>query len=262
MKLHFGRTLFTALASTVAFLVAPVAQSQRSATDLSLGQAPRFIHENQEFQIDFLIGALRLPGQMQTSYVVNENDIIIFYQIDPGHLVISPQPPPTNEQIVQRIAGLPAGSYDVYTVPYFDRDGDGYDSDAFSLRDSDVSHGTVTIHPGEASLKFGLTSPKSNEVVEGINVIRGWACYPAVPVEDSVLPARVGHIAYQIDNRPVRRFAYGSTQRFTRNRCNGTTDTGFAASINWNNYPRGERTLTLFVDGQEVLKRKVYVSKP
>lgn len=230
-----------------------IALSQAPATQLSINQNPHYIYENQNFELEFLIGAYRGPPNAQPFYIVDELNIIIFYGISSGHLIISPQPPPTNDILVQSVLGLSAGVYNVFTVAIV---GDEPPAE-FVIREGTEPRGYVTIHPGTLSLEMGLGSPGPGEVVGGFGTIRGWACYPR---QAGAIPGTIGKVSYQVDTRAIKPVLYGSPRGDTAERCGGNVENGFAAPINWNRFSLGEHTFTLYVDGEEAISHDVVVS--
>lgn len=151
------------------------------------------------------------------------------------------------------VSGLPAGFYSIYVSGYAGELPIEFDFDNPQM----TPRATIQIYPGTLDLQKGLGSPKQNEMVGGFGVIRGWACY-----KDNLVRVRasIGKLSYQIDDGPLNPVPYGSSRGDVTERCDGLSNTGFGAPINWNRFSLGKHTFKLFVDGEEVINRNIIVS--
>lgn len=250
MKYTVGRLLMSALAVLV--VTSSSSAISQIQTQLPIDQTPHYIYEDQSFELKFSVFIERPIPVQQSGYIVNGSNIVVFYE--KSSLIFEPAVPPTHVSIIQSLSGLTSGEYNIYTQAY-----SGEVPVDYIIPEGQEHRGSVTIHPGTLSLELGLGSPKMNEVVGGIGLIRGWACYSR-PVQEVGVPATIGTISYQIDNRTVKPVPLGSSRGDTSARCGGPTNNGFAATINWNRFSLGEHTFTLFVDGQEVASHAIIVS--
>jgi len=231
--------------------------AQLPPDDLTVISNPYYIYENQGFELRFLVGDLFLErGGTRSSYLVQGSNIAVFYQISEASLIAMPPPGgwhPSNDFVIQTVAGLPAGEYSIYAVPFYGDPPLEFDFLAPSI----APRGTIAVLSGSLDLKFGLGSPRADEKVGGFGVIRGWACYARAM---SAIPATIGKISYQVGQGAVKPVPYGSSRGDVTNRCDGRSGVGFAAPVNWNRFALGRHTFTLFVDGEEALRHDILVS--
>lgn len=246
---HITHNLLVLVLGAVPLLTSPGVYAQTPADDLTVISRPYYVYENKSFELEFLVSGNTTSWNPRPYYLVDGTDIVVFYERipQPGP---SPAPPLVDILVVQEISGLPAGEYSVYVAPY-----SGGESTAFNF--AGTPRGTITVYPGAIDLDLGLGSPKPDEIVGGVGVIRGWACYSQ---DFKPVATTIGTISYQIDNTPLKPVPYGTSRGDVTERCLGNESTGFAAPINWNRFSVGEHVFKLFVDGQEVVSQSIVVS--
>jgi len=213
---------------------------------------PIAVFENQQFAIEFTPTEECVEKYGKTASSKFEDDIVtISYEILEYNTLCSltspalPGPWALGHFLVP-VEGLPEGRYAVEIRGLFD--GEAVAGSSYKT----VNVLSTDHYVGEGLLHFGLGSPKPNEVVSGIGVIRGWACTDE--------PVLIGHISYKIDDNPIQAIPYGSSRRDTKTVCGGKVQNGYGAVINWNRFSLGEHTFKLFVDGQEVVNQNIVVS--
>lgn len=219
--------------------------SSSTVLSQSFEQTPRFIYDNQNFELEFFVYENEVDRP--SSFFVTGFDIVISYEADLCCIGVSP---PRYFPFIQPVPGLPAGSYDVYFL------GQGVLTPDYVISENTSPQGSVTIHRDTPSLQMGLGSPKSDEIVGGFGMIRGWACY-----DRAFPPATIGKVSYQVDNGKINSVPYGSSRGDVLGRCGRLSSTaGFAVPINWNRFSLGAHTFTLYVDGQQAISHDVVVS--
>jgi len=193
------------------------------------------------------------------SYSVDLVDNVVSLDSPGINVCISPSPEvplPLNEgpqELVFKLEGLPAGQYE-FSLSH---------SIGFCGALTQTIEKAITIYPNEGfELTSFLESPQAGEVVSGVGLIRGWACY-AEEEDKQWAEATIGNVSYQIDDGPLQALPYGSARTDTAERCpTDATDTGFGATEYWGNYSEGSHDITLFVDGVAVETRAFVVARP
>lgn|GEM_PF-2612592 len=153
-----------------------------------------------------------------------------------------PHPPNDRPSLVTvPISGLPAGTYQV--------EGD-WGEDCFGQFASIESE--MTIYPNSQTVKFYHESRANGELVRGVNVIRGWACYPEGK-------GQIGEVTYTIDEYDEYHFPlpYGSIRQDTLEVCGlkygDTAKTGYGGVVYWPTIAEeGDHKLTIYIDGEAV----------
>lgn len=224
-------------------------------------QHPPLVVEGQEFELHF-VGFHLTDGDGLARPIPED-----YYEIsiDGNHIelnisgrnsiCISPTPPGYIPDAPQRkilpIPGLPAGTYTVTA-----------DIDAFCTSNGRPER-QVTVYPKVDSLLFNAESPAKLQIVSGVGVIRGWACYEKTLGYGPATGDMVGRVAYQIDDGEITDLPYGSTRTDTETVCgNNNVNTGYAGVTYWGHYGEGEHKFTLYVDGQSVYTNGFIVAAP
>jgi len=238
--------------SLVTCLFSPIAWSQPSEVGtyelLDVSSQPAVVSAEQRFELVF-------SGYNLASiygYEIEGNVIRVF---DNGRGCFSagnpPYPPNDRPSIATvLIEGLSAGTYQVVA----DWGEDCFGQSAFIERE-------IVIYPNSRAVRHNHESPANGDVVSGVNVIRGWACYPGGQ-------GQVGEVTYTVDDNPLHfPLPYGSIRQDTVDACGlehgDAAKTGYGAVVYW---PwaagGGEHTLTIHIDGNAVERVSFTVASP
>lgn len=168
-----------------------------------------------------------------------------------GSCFATPPAIPPNDapsRIVVPMDGLAAGSYmlDVFI------DSGCWGPDSFTE--------TIEVFPNDQEALFFHESPAQGDVVSGVGVIRGWACYPGGR-------GQIGAVTYTIDDQPLYyQLPYGALRTDTADACGYDfgefTNTGYGGVFYWGHLADGEHKLTFYLDGEEMTSVTVNVAKP
>ncbi len=226
-----------------------------SQTVVEISTNPLVVFENQSFEINY---AIEIPcvtkyGNFLASEMQGKSITLIFDVLEYSTQCLLAVPTPSGPWALGHFSttleGTPAGVYRVDFIPL-------NMLDTLPNLAANIT-GEINVYKpdsflGTGQLYFNHESPKVSEVVSGIGVIRGWACYDE--------PMHVGQIRYQIDDGPLVAIPYGSSRGDTLEVCNGKIDNGYGAVINWNLLEDGNHTFTLFVDGEALYSEAFAVS--
>ena len=143
-----------------------------------------------------------------------------------------PQPGPQTH-IVQP---LPPGDYQFRV----------FDIDSASLEHVLAFETSLTVQ-GELPGTMNHETPRANETVSGVNVLRGWSCDGDA-------------FSYQVDSGPLIPLAAKLNRPDTLNDC-GDVDNGYAGIVNWNEYSTGIHNLRIYRgSGAVAIERFIVVS--
>lgn len=216
----------------------------------SVQQHPAIVTADQEFEIHvsgYNVGfegseIFTVPSSL--SVQVDGNKVLLQAL---GSVCFQPHPPlPANDRPQSRryrVPGLPEGTYTIeFTI---------HQCSSAPV----VGQATVIVYPVLEPLDYFQESPRAGQVVSGVGVVRGWACY--TKLEGDLFPdsdgGNIGRVTYQVDSRPVIEIPYGSSRTDTSEICGReNTRTGYGAVTYWGIYGTGEHTFTLYVDGKAV----------
>lgn len=224
-------------------------------------QYPSLVVEGQEFELH-IVGyrvaggsGLARPQPDERYTVTIEGNSIELDFANFQDSCISPVPPgfyPTaSQRKILSVPGLPAGTYSVTTSI------DAYCSS------SGQSERQVTVYPKEESLLFNSESPGEMQIVSGIGVIRGWACYEKADAYGPATGSIIGRIAYQVDTGLLNEVPYGGSRTDTEVVCGeNNVGTGYGAVTYWGQYSEGEHSFTLYIDGEAVHTNTFSVAAP
>ena len=111
--------------------------------------------------------------------------------------------------------------------------------------------GDITLAGGAPSDDVFLDIPVTGSTQSGIGVVTGWSCLG-------------GHLEVEFseaDGTPILTDAlpHGAYRPATEGAC-GDTDNGFSMPMNWGRLGPGEKTLTLYVNGEERVTRNFSVT--
>lgn len=226
---------------------------------------PALLYESQPFE-------LHLVGYNVTDFVWNIpvspsefsvlDDLVFIRSADNGPCFTPSPPLPPNEKPQRRvlsIPGLPAGSYTVVV------DISTYCGDW----EQEIIRNLV-VYENSDLLLFNQEAPASSQVVSGVGVIRGWACFektythpPEHVVNTPWAGSLIGRVAYQVDEGALVTIPYGSPRGDTAGVCGeGNTDSGYGAVVYWGQFGEGEHQFRLYIDGQEKTDFKFNVIAP
>lgn len=121
----------------------------------------------------------------------------------------------------------------------------------FSGTSSWDTTGDITLAGGAPSDDVFLDIPGTGSTQSGVGVVTGWSCLG-------------GHLEVEFseaDGTPILTDAlpYGAYRPATEGDC-GDTDNGFSMPMNWGRLGPGEKTLTLYVNGEERVTRNFSVT--
>ena len=130
---------------------------------------------------------------------------------------------------------------DTYTVRWEENDGV-----TFRSRITATTSGTADIEfiepeEEEPARGFNLGIPAPGSTVNGIGLISGWSCL------GGELKAEIIDAGEVVDTVVLN---HGSSRTDTEGVC-GDSNNGFSATVNWNHYAAGEKTVRLFHNGEE-----------
>ena len=125
-----------------------------------------------------------------------------------------------------------------------------YDTPWTGSLESDTA-GDMTLAGGAPPDDVFLDIPGSGSTQSGVGVVAGWSCLG-------------GHLEVEFseaDGTPILTdpLPYGAYRPFTQDVC-GDTDNGFSMPMNWGRLGPGEKTLTLFVNGEERVTQNFFVT--
>jgi hypothetical protein len=237
------------------FVFSPTAWSQPTEEGtyelLGVSTQPAVVSAGQNFVLVFSGYNIDLPAD--ATYTI-EGDVI---RVTGGEWSCfgtgQPPHPPNNRPTIVTvpISGLPAGTYQVA--------GDWAEDCHNHVTSIEAE---ITVFPNSQTMKFFHESPAAGDVVSGVNVIRGWACYPEGK-------GQIGEVTYTIDDFDEYHFPlpYGSVRQDTVEVC-GLEDgdlakTGYGGVVYWPTIANeGDHTLTIYIDGKEVDSLRFTVASP
>lgn len=248
MKFNHNLSYF----SGIAIVFSPIAWSQPAEPGtyelLGVSTQPAVVSAEQNFALVF------------SGYHIHENDTTYTVEGDVIRVVgatlscYQPQAPhgPNDRPSVVTvpISGLPAGTYQV--------EGD-WGEDCFGQHAFIGSE--ITVYPNSQTVKYHHESPADGDVVSGVNVIRGWACYPEGK-------GQIGEVTYTIDDNDYHfPLPYGSIRQDTVAVCGleygDAAKTGYGGVAYWPwTAGGGEHTLTIYIDGKEIDSVNFTVASP
>lgn len=162
-----------------------------------------------------------------------------------------PNPPSDRPGITSvPVSGLPAGNYNVS----MDLGSDCFGNSAYLERQ-------IIIYPNAAELKANHESPATGDVVSGVGVIRGWACYPGGA-------GQIGEVTYTVNafgqHYPL---PYGSIRNDTREICgfdeSDSVATGYGGVVYWPTLGQaGPKTLRIYIDGVQIERADISIVTP
>ena len=134
--------------------------------------------------------------------------------------------------------------------------------EGYSLTDDDITgiRHLYGVRPAMKDFTGYLENPSDGSPVSGIGVISGWVCDAegvSVTVADELPDGRGGTY---FDGRIYEDAAYGTRRKDTKEIC-GDTNNGFGLLINWNLMPAGEYTVLVYVDGKELGRAVITVTR-
>lgn len=195
--------------------------------------------EGQNFELVFSGYNLTVPFEGVT---VVEGDTIRVSNPSQSCFSAGNPPHPPNDKpsvIAVPIDGLLAGTYQI--------DGD-WGQDCFGQFASIESE--IVVYPNSPDVIFNHESPEDGQVVSGVSIIRGWACYPEGK-------GQVGEVSFTIDDSDFHfPLPHGSIRQDTLEACGYSTldvsRTGYGGVVYWPTVGSGgEHTLTIYIDGEE-----------
>jgi len=233
------------------FLLAGPLASSVSAQALSV--SPSLVFEGQSFKTSMVISPDCNEGVSSITKTTQESNVR--YEIDlVGDRLenCSDFSPPIKGVVTYRsdiVSGLSQG------INYIDME---YYIDSSTGRKSigservELNVRSIDQFQGAGGLKYNFESPKPGTTVSGVNLIRGWACYES--------PVAVSSVEYQIDDGARIEIPFGSTRPDTSEVCDGNSNSGFGAVINWSVYSLGQHAIKLFVNGSMVEESEFNIS--
>jgi hypothetical protein len=228
----------------IVIALSPLAWSQSVETGthelLDINTQPAVVSAGQDFALVFTGYNLLMP--FEGSYTVEGNRISVTSEARNCYAAGNPPHPRNDRPFVANlpITGLPAGTYQVEG----DWGEDCFGQYAFIERE-------ITIYPNSQTVIYNHESPANGDVVSGVNVIRGWACYP----EEK---GQVGAVTYTIDDHNFHfPLPYGSIRQDTVDVCGlrygQPAKTGYGGVVYWPiTSGGGDHTLTIHIDGKAV----------
>ncbi len=125
-----------------------------------------------------------------------------------------------------------------------------FDTSATGSVENDTT-GDITLAGGAPSDDVFLDIPVAGSTQSGVGVVTGWSCLG-------------GHLEVEFseaDGTPILTDAlpHGAYRPATEGAC-GDTDNGFSMPMNWGRLGPGEKTLTLYVNGEERVTRNFSVT--
>ena len=125
-----------------------------------------------------------------------------------------------------------------------------YDTFHTGSVESEVT-GDITLAGGAPKDTVVLETPAEGSTQSGVGLVGGWSCLG-------------GHLEVELseaDGTPILTdsLPHGAYRPTTEQRC-GDIHNGFSAPMNWGRLSPGEKTLTLFVNGVERVKRNFFVT--
>lgn len=218
---------------------------------VSIEQVPALVVENQPFELHYVGYAMSGDGQSALdpsdffSVEVFGDQIFVDYS-DPSFGCLTPVGlvPNTPQRKILPLPGLPAGTYNVVA------------SFAIFCLGREFFQRSVTVFPANEELVFNAETPDKGQIVSGIGVIRGWACYDKAEAFGEAEGGVVSRVSYQIDDGERLPLPYGSTRTDTATVCGeGNVNTGYGAVVYWGQFGEGEHEFKLFIDDQLVDSR-------
>jgi hypothetical protein len=218
---------------------------------LAVNTQPPVISAEQNFALVFSGYNIDMPAD--ATYTI-EGDVIRVVGGDWACFAAGNPPHPPNDRpsiVTVPVSGLPAGTYQV--------EGD-WGEDCHNQIASIESE--ITVYPNSQTVKYFHESPAEGDVVSGVNVIRGWACYPEGK-------GQIGEVTYTIDDYYEYHFPlpYGSVRQDTVDVCGleygDVAKTGYGGVVYWPTIAdEGDHTLTIYIDGKEVDSVNFTVASP
>lgn len=240
--------------SLVTFVFSSMAWSQPTKEGtyelLDVSTQPAVISAGQNFALVFSGYNIEVPDT--PTYTIAGNVITVEYNGYNCFAAGNPPHPPNDRPSVVTvpISGLPAGNYQV----------EGYWGEDCHHHFSSIES-EITVYPNSQAVKFFHEAPAEGDVVSGVNVIRGWACYP----EGN---GQIGEVTYTIDDHDYHfPLPYGSIRQDTLDACGleygDAAKTGYGGVVYW---PwatgGGEHTITIYIDGKAVESVNFAVASP
>ena len=216
-------------------------------SSITISTTPKVIYSNHPFELQTIYAQSRTACLNGFQHEVTVDGFNITVELNladetSSGSCVEIDPMPTLVALTSSMVGpLPGGMYTVTS-----RDGERGREHTSELYIAQV--------PDEPAIQFNAETPKQDQVVSGIGVIRGWVCSFA---GDSL------RVEYQIDGAgPLYRLPYGSSRPDTNGVCPSLSgsNTGFGGVVNWNIYGAGEHTFTLFVNGIELESSRFVVA--
>lgn len=207
---------------------------------LDVGTQPTVVSEDQDFELVF--SGYNLPPTEATEYTVDGDTILVSVPFSLCYSAGNPPHPPNDSPSVTAvpISGLSAGNYRV--AGDFGKDCHGQ----FASIESEV-----VVYPNSQTVKFNHESPADGQIVSGVGVVRGWACYPETK-------GQIGKVTFTIDDYDFHvPLPHGSMRQDTLEVCGydqgEIASTGYGGVIYWPTIAGGgNHTLTIYIDGEEV----------
>lgn len=252
------------IAVTLGFsLVSGLAFSQEeigTSEIIDIATKPAVVTAGQDFEL-ILSGYHLGEAELWDEPVLEGNTLRVVGVFNPNCFSV-PYPPlsPNDRPWITRlpIAGLEAGTYRV------EASWRGHDCNAplpvTSLESS------ITVFPQSLDLRAWHESPGEGDVVSGVGVIRGWACYPSINGE-------IGKVTFTVDEYPVHfPLPHGSDRPDTASVCDQNTGahseggpvySGYGGVVYWPSLLNaGEHTLRVYVDGDQIDEVEITVVTP
>lgn len=225
---------------------------QGSLELLDINTAPAVVWEGRPFEI--VSSGYNLATETSARVDLETNTITVGL---PGYNCFSagnPPYPPNEFPTVDRapVAGLPAGTYTVEAL---------WGPDCFN--DTVSLTREIMVYPNTPDITFYHESPAEGEVVSGVSVIRGWACFPRDRGEVGEITFTLGESGFHFP------LPHGSVRQDTAEVC-GDYDpffepvlTGYGAVIYWpTTGPEEERSITLYHEGEVMDSVNFFVAQP
>lgn len=218
---------------------------------ISIEQVPALVVENQPFELHYVGYAISGDGQSALDpsdlfdiEIFGDQIRVDYSDLSFGCLTPVGLIPHTPQRKILPLPGLPAGTYNIVA-----------DFNVFCLARESFQR-SVTVFPANEQLLFTAETPGREQVVSGIGVIRGWACYDKTEAFGEAEGGVVGQISYQIDDGELKPLPYGSSRADTAIVCGeGNTDTGYGAVVYWGQFGEGIHEFKLYIDDQLVDSR-------
>lgn len=215
----------------------------------SVGTQPAAVSEGQNFELVLSGYNLNHLGIGGSGAATVEGDIIWVNRVDIPCFSVPYPPPPANEHpsvAAVPISGLPSGTYRVAGEW-----GNTCQNQAASIETE------IVIYPNSETPKFNHESPASGQVVSGVGVIRGWACYYRGK-------GQIGKVTFTIDENEFHfPLPHGSVREDTWEVCDYGLQNGYGGVVYWPIIGNsGDHTLTIYIDGEEVDSVRFTIAEP